>query len=88
MEVLSHQEAKKMMREAQMICSLQHGYMVHVSKENPYKKTTFEFPSESTCWLEEHDLGKILKIEVVEQVIRRCKVALVCLAVKVTCGIV
>lgn len=65
---VSHQEAKNFIRDAHMICSLQHGYMVNVSKENSYKKTTFELPDKSVCWLDEHDLGKVLKIEIEKQI--------------------
>lgn len=68
MDLLSHEEAKRIMRDAHMICSLQHGYMVHISKENPYKKTTVDIPNKSICWLEEYDSGKVLKIEEEEKI--------------------
>ena len=68
MKTVSQTEAKEIIREANMICSMEHGHMVLVSKENPYKKVSFDFPSESTCWVEEHETGKVLKIEVEKKV--------------------
>lgn len=63
LEPIQYEEFQKLIKEAHMICSPKYGYMILIDKENPYKKTPFDFPKECRVFLKQFQKGKMLKLE-------------------------